>query len=90
MLLKHGENTTSRIAGFETVDERVREKIFLCAFFVRFHCIVENWLKLGRCGSRMSLRHKGEVMIDRGIIGSWIMGKEKCETPQERAGTAYL
>ena len=42
LLLKHGENATSRIAGFETVSERVREKIVLRAFLVRFQGIVEN------------------------------------------------
>ena len=42
LLLKHGENAASRIAGFETVGEWVREKIILCAFFVCFQCIVEN------------------------------------------------
>jgi hypothetical protein len=42
LLLKHGENAASRIAGFEPVSERVREKIVLCAFFVRFHGIIEN------------------------------------------------
>jgi hypothetical protein len=40
--LNHGENTASRITGFEPVSERVREKIVLCAFFVRFQGIVEN------------------------------------------------
>jgi hypothetical protein len=39
---KHGENATSRIAGVEPLGERVREKILLCAFFVRFQGIVEN------------------------------------------------
>ena len=62
LLLKHGENTTGRIAVFKPVGERVGEKIFLCAFLVRFQCIVENWLKFGRCGSRLRVRHKGEVM----------------------------
>ena len=42
LLLKHGENAASRIAGFEPVSERVREKILLCAFFVRFQGIIEN------------------------------------------------
>ena len=42
LLLKRSENTASRIAGFETVGEWVREKIFLCAFFVCFQCIIEN------------------------------------------------
>ena len=40
--LKHGENAASRIASFEAVGERVREKIILCAFFVCFQCIIEN------------------------------------------------
>ena len=42
LLLKHGENTASRITGFEPVGERVREKIVICAFFVRFQGIVES------------------------------------------------
>ena len=42
LLLKYGENAASRIAGFEPVSERVREKIILCPFFVRFQSIVEN------------------------------------------------
>jgi len=41
-VLKHGENAASRIAGLEPVSERVREKIILCAFFVRFRGIIEN------------------------------------------------
>jgi hypothetical protein len=42
LLLKHGANAASRIAGFEPVSERVREKIVLCAFFVRFQGILKN------------------------------------------------
>jgi hypothetical protein len=42
LLLKHGENGTSRIAVFEPVGERVREKIVLRALFVRFQGIIEN------------------------------------------------
>ena len=42
LLLKHGENAASRFADFEPVSERVREKIVVCAFFVRFQSIVEN------------------------------------------------
>ena len=61
LLLKHGENTASRIAVFEPISERVREKIVLCAFFVRFQGIIENWFEVGRCGSRGSVRHKGEA-----------------------------
>ena len=36
LLLKHFENATGRITGFELVSEWVPEKIFLCAFFVLF------------------------------------------------------
>jgi hypothetical protein len=36
LLLKYGENAASRITVFEPVNERVHEKIFLCAAFVRF------------------------------------------------------
>jgi hypothetical protein len=42
LLLKHGENTARRIAAFEPVGERVREKIVLRALFVRFQGIIEN------------------------------------------------
>ena len=38
LLLKYGEHAASRIAG----SERVREKIVLGAFFVRFQGIVED------------------------------------------------
>jgi hypothetical protein len=61
MLLKHGENAASGLAGFETVGERVRERIDFCTFFVRFHGIVENELEVGLCGSGMSARHMGGV-----------------------------
>jgi hypothetical protein len=42
LLLKNGENAASRIAAFEPVGERVREKIVLRALFVRFQGIIEN------------------------------------------------
>jgi hypothetical protein len=42
LLLKYGEHAASRIAGSEPVGERVREKIVLGAFFVRFQGIVED------------------------------------------------
>jgi hypothetical protein len=42
LLSKNGENAASRIAGFKPLGERVREKIVLCTFFVRFQGIVEN------------------------------------------------
>ena len=41
LLLKHGENAASRIAVFEPVGEWMREQIVVCAFFVRFQCIIE-------------------------------------------------
>ena len=61
VLLKHGENAASRIAGFESVSERVRERVLLRTFFVLFQGIIENKLKIGVCGSRVSVRHKGGV-----------------------------
>jgi hypothetical protein len=61
LFLKYGENAASRIAGFELVSERVREKIVLRAFFVLFQGIIENKLEVGRSGSKVSVRHKGEV-----------------------------
>ncbi len=42
LLLKDGENAASRIAGFEPVSERVREKICLSVFLVRFQSIIKN------------------------------------------------
>ena len=36
LLLKHGENTVSRIAGFKPMGERVREKISLRALLIHF------------------------------------------------------
>jgi hypothetical protein len=33
----------------------------------------------------VSVRHKGEGRI----VGSWVMGKEKSDTPHKRAGTAF-
>ena len=42
MLLKHGENAASRLAGFEAVGERMRERIDLGTFFVRFQGIIED------------------------------------------------
>ena len=42
LLLKHGENAASRIAGFEPVSEWVRKKIVLRAFFVRLQGIIED------------------------------------------------
>jgi hypothetical protein len=61
LLLEHGESTASRIAGFEPIGKRVREKILPRAFFVHLQCIIENQLEVGRCGSRVSERHSGEV-----------------------------
>jgi hypothetical protein len=60
LLLKHGENATGQIAGFDPVGERVREKILPGALFVHFQGIIENELEVGQCGSRVSVRHKGE------------------------------
>ena len=42
MLLKHGENAASGIAGFEPVGERVGERIHLGTFFVHFQGIVKD------------------------------------------------
>ena len=42
LLLKHAKDAASRIAGLEPVSERVRKKIVLCAFFVRFQGIIKN------------------------------------------------
>ena len=60
LLLKHGENAASRFAGFKLASKRVREKIVLCAFFVRFQGIIENKLDVWRCGILVSVRHKRE------------------------------
>ena len=61
MLLKHGENAASGLAGFEAVGELVRERIDLGTFFVRFQGILENELEVGLCGSGMGVRHMGGV-----------------------------
>jgi hypothetical protein len=61
LLLKYGENAAGRIAGLEPVSEWVLKEIVLCAFFVRFQGIIENRFEVGRCGSSVSMRHKGEV-----------------------------
>jgi hypothetical protein len=77
LLLKHGENATGQIAGFEPVGERVREKILPGAPFVHFQGLIENQLEVGQCGSTVSVKHKGES-----CGWSWVMGKEKSDTPQ--------
>jgi hypothetical protein len=61
LLLKHIENAARRIAGLEPVSEWVLKKILLCALFVCFQCIIENWFEVGRCGNRLSARHKRRV-----------------------------
>ena len=67
LFLKHRENVASRIAGFKPVGERVGERIHFGAFFVRFQSIIENESEVGRCRSRVSVRHKGieELREDR-------------------------
>ena len=42
LLLKYGENTANRIAGFEPAGERMREKIVPRTVFVRLQGIIEN------------------------------------------------
>jgi len=60
LLLKHDEDATRRIAGFELVSEWVFEKILLCAFLVLFQGIIENYLEVEGWGrSRLSVRHQG-------------------------------
>ena len=61
MLLKYSENAASGITSFEPVGERVRERIHLGTFFVRFQSIIENEPEVGGCGSSVSVRHKEEV-----------------------------
>ena len=36
------------------------------------------------------MRPEGGRGIEGRIVESWVMGKEKSDTPQKRAGTAYL
>ena len=60
LLLKDIEDAARGLAGFKLVSERVRGKVLLCAFFVHFQGIIENWLEVGRRGSRASVGHKGE------------------------------
>ena len=61
MLLKYGENAASGITDFDEVGKRVRERIDLGTFFVRFQGIIENESEVGGCGSSVSVRHKEEV-----------------------------
>ena len=61
LLLEHGKNVASRIAGLEPVGERVRERIHLGPFFVRFQGIIENQSEVRRCRSGVSVRHSGKV-----------------------------
>jgi hypothetical protein len=89
VLLKYGENAASRIADLEPVSERVREKIALRAFLVRLQGIIENQLEVGRCGSSVSVRHKGDARIEGGMVESWVTGKEKSNTPHKRTGILY-
>ena len=60
MLLKDIEDAARRVTGFEPVSEWVRGKVLLCASLVRFQRIIEDKLEVGRCGSRVSMGHKGE------------------------------
>ena len=90
--LKQCENAARRIAGLEPVSEWVLKEIVLCALIVGFQGIVENELEVGRCGRRVIMRHHasgGKRGIERRTRGLWVVGKEKGDTPQERAGTAY-
>ncbi len=60
MLLKQVENAARRFAVLELGSEWVREKILLCAFFVRVQGIIKYLLEVGgRGGSRVSIGHKG-------------------------------
>jgi hypothetical protein len=82
LLLEHGENTTRRIAGLEPVGEWVIKEILLCAFFVRFQGIVENWLEVGRCGSRVNVRHGGineELGEGCEFVDGWRKRRSKVE-----------
>jgi hypothetical protein len=73
LLLKDVENAARRVAALELGSEWVGEKILPCAFFVCFQGIIEDKLEVGRCGSRVSMRHKGGSRIERRIVGSWVM-----------------
>ena len=61
LFLKYRENVASRIAGFEPVGERVRERIHLGPFLVRFQGMIENQSEVRRRRSRGSVRHNGRV-----------------------------
>jgi hypothetical protein len=45
--MKDVENAARRVAVLELGSEWVREKILLCASFVRFQGIIENKLEVG-------------------------------------------
>jgi hypothetical protein len=89
MVLKHGENAASGIAGFEAVGERVGERIDLGTFFVRFQGIIENQSEVRRCGSGVSVRHKGEVR-NRGEDSRIVDNGERDERHASKTCTAYL
>jgi hypothetical protein len=46
LLLEDVKNAARRVAVFELGSEWVREKVLLCAFFVRFQGIIEDYLKV--------------------------------------------
>jgi hypothetical protein len=75
--LEHGENTARRIAGLEPVGEWVLKEILLCALFVGFQGIVENWLEVGRCGSRVNVRHDGISEELEKDVSSWMDREER-------------
>jgi len=58
LLLKHGENSARRITGLEPVSEWVLKEIVFGALLVYFQCIIENYLKVGGCRSRMCMRRR--------------------------------
>ena len=61
LLLKYGEDAARRIAGLEPVGEWVLKKIGFCSPLEYFQCIIENYLEVGGCRSRLCMRHKEGV-----------------------------
>jgi hypothetical protein len=98
LLLKHEENAARGVAVLYLDREWVRKKILLCASFVRFQCIIENYLKVvglvgGRCGCSVSVGHNGEneefVHAER-TAGSWEWNTSTVQTlPREFENTCH-
>jgi hypothetical protein len=96
LLLKHKENAARRVAVLYLGSEWVRKKILLCAFFVHFQGIVEDYLKVvglvgGRCGCSVSVGHNGEKqgVCSRQEEGQRVRGNGEQTPPREFEYTCH-